>query len=230
MNDSAHPAHRPFLDRLDASGRTQLMSLVQYHEFTADQVISRQGDDGDTAMIVDSGIVKVTVSSATGEEVLLGLYGRGELLGEVSALSGGCRSASVIGHLPGGMLTIPANAFRGLLGSQPLLLAAMLSASAHRLRHADHHRLSFAAYNVRTRVATILLAWAYEYGRQTTEGIEIGLRASRRELAQAVAASEKTVDDVLTELRRAAIVRTGRRRFVICDRIGLERWAATEDV
>lgn len=229
-DDHADTGYRPFLDHLDPPSRAELYQRSRRDDFAADQIISHQGDVGDTAMIVDAGLVKVTVSSASGTEVLLGLYGRGELLGETSALHGCRRSATVVGHLPGRMLHIPARAFRTFLTTQPALFGAVLATSASRLRHADHHRLSLAGHDVSARVAATLLSWAHQYGRRTDEGIEIGLRTSRRELAQSVVASEKTVDDVLTELRRAGVLRTGRRRFVVRDHAALARWATASRV
>jgi CRP/FNR family transcriptional regulator, cyclic AMP receptor protein len=77
-----------------------------------------------------------------------------------------------------------------------------------------------AEEDVTGRVVATLLSWAAEYGHATAEGVLIGLRASRRELAQVVGASEKSVDDVLTTLRRVGLVRTGRRRFVVCNAEG----------
>ena len=216
--------NRTFLDHLDPATVDRLCRLGARREFRAQQVLTRQGEPGHAVLIVLSGLVKVAVSSADGDEVLLGLYGRGELLGEVSALQGAARSATVTGHLPGELVEIPASRFRDFVGSRPDLLGAVLAPTAQRLRRADLHRLQYAGSDVGGRVAAILLGWAERYGTASDEGVVIGVRASRRELAQAVVASEKTVDDVLTVLSRAGLVRTGRRRFVLRDAAGLHRW------
>lgn len=213
-----------FFDRLDTATVQQLRRLGRQWDFATQQVLTRQGEPGDAVLIIDSGVVKVSVSSAEGDEVLLGLYGRGELLGEVSALTGACRSATVTGHLPGVATEIEAGRFRDFLEGRPDLLAAVLTPAAQRLRRADLHRLSYAGTDVGGRVASTLLEWANRHGTVADEGVVIAIRASRRELAQAVAASEKTVDDVLTLLTRARLVSTGRRRFVVLDMAGLHRW------
>lgn len=215
---------RTFLDSLDRATTAGLVGLGRTRTFRGQEVLSRQGEPGDTVLIVLSGLVKVAVSSAAGDEVLLGIYGRGELLGEVSALSRAARSATVTGHAPGAVVEIPAARFRVFVAERPHLLGAVLAPAAQRLRRADRHRLSYAGTDVGGRVASTLLGWAERHGEDSDEGVVIGVPASRRELAQAVAASEKTVDDVLTILSRAGLVRTGRRRFVLVDTDGLRRW------
>lgn len=219
---------RPFLDYLSAPAREQLYGQARRRPFGADELLSLQGDDADGALVVDSGIVKVTVSSANGSEVLLGLFGRGHLLGEMSTLQSTPRSATVVGHVPGVVLQISKQAFRSLLDAQPDLIGFVLAGANQRLLEADRHRLAYAAKDVSQRVALTLISWAREYGRADAHGIQIGLRASRRELAQIVVASEKSVDAALTSLSRAGLVRTGRRRFVVCDLAGLESWSEAQ--
>lgn len=213
-----------FIDRLYPTTRAELFRRARWRAFAIDEVLSRQGEAADGVLIIDSGLVKVSVGSAGGTEIVVGLFGRGHLLGEVSALRRTRRSATVVGHMPGAILHLGGDAFRDLLAGQPDLFAVVLAAANQRLLDADRHRLALASDDVTGRVASTLLSWASEYGRGTEHGILIGLRVSRRELAQIVTASEKSVDDVLTSLKRAGLVQTGRRRFVVRDVPALERW------
>jgi len=213
-----------FIGQLDAATARDLRGIGHWRAFRAGQVLTRHGEAGQAALIVDSGLVKVTMTSPTGDEVVLGFRGRGELLGEISALRGTARSATVTGHQAGGVIEIAATAFREFVWHRPELFAVLLNAASQRLRQADLLRLSYASGSVACRVGLALLEWAHDHGRITETGTEIILRASRRELAQWVIASEKTVDSALTELTRAGLIRTGRRRFVVVDAAGLHRW------
>lgn len=132
---------------------------------------------------------------------MAGFYGPGELLGEVSALRGTPRSATVTGRQPGGAIQVAASVFRDFVWSHELFVV-VLATAGQRLRRADLHRLSYAGDDVASRVAWTLLDWAQRYGRITATGTEIDLRVSRHELAQVVIASEKTVDNVLITLTR----------------------------
>ncbi len=212
-------------NRLDPALRAALQRRAQWRCFAVGEVLTRQGEAADGVLIIESGLVKVSVSSPGGAEVVVGFFGRDHLLGEMSTLRRTPRSATVVGHLPGSVLRVGAGEFRDLLAAHPDLMVVLLAAANQRLLDADRHRLAVAANDVAGRVVGTLVSWASAYGRGTDHGIVIGLRATRRELAQVVTASEKTVDDVLTSLRRAGLVQTGRRRFVVRDVAALERWA-----
>ncbi|GAA3604437.1 hypothetical protein GCM10022223_20090 [Kineosporia mesophila] len=129
-----------------------------------------------------------------------------------------------MGHEGGTLLKIPAPKFRQSALANPEMLIAMLAVVGRRLYQSDIQRLSYVSQDVPYRTASTLLQWAAQYGVETQEGIRIQLRTSRRELSQVVAASEKSVDDVLTILRRAGLVVTARRLFVVTDVAGLRRW------
>jgi len=52
--------------------------------FRKNQFIFCQGARSDSLFYIESGTVKLTVTSSTGKEALLGFYGAGELFGESS--------------------------------------------------------------------------------------------------------------------------------------------------
>jgi CRP-like cAMP-binding protein len=62
--------------------------------FKAGDTIISEGEDGDTAFLVVSGLVEVSVSNA-GKTKTLGTLGPGEIFGEMSLLDPGPRSATV---------------------------------------------------------------------------------------------------------------------------------------
>ncbi|GAB3300316.1 helix-turn-helix domain-containing protein [Parasphingorhabdus pacifica] len=80
-----------------------------------------------------------------------------------------------------------------------------------RQQNADDRQLA-QTRDVPTRVASALLRWAKEFGRTTEQGLLMrGL--SQKDIAQAVCASEKTVEAVLGDLRNAGLLRTERLRY-----------------
>jgi CRP/FNR family transcriptional regulator, cyclic AMP receptor protein len=224
LSEHDHVSDQPFIDRLEPGLAGELRRLGRWRPFSIGETLTKEGESGHTALIIDSGLVKVTTRSAPGDEVLLAFRGRGELLGEMSALRGTARSATATGHQRGGVIELAADTFQRFVWARPQLFAALLDGTSQRLRRSDLQRLSYATNDVGTRVGLALLDWAQDHGKLTEAGTEITLRASRRELAQWVVASEKTVDHVLTQLTRAGLVSTGRRRFVVLDPLGLHEW------
>src|SRR5262245_9642099 len=65
-------------------------------ELRQGDVLFRGGDGGDGCYRVRTGLAKVVVTSKQGEERIISLLGPGAIVGELSMIDGGPRSASVI--------------------------------------------------------------------------------------------------------------------------------------
>jgi CRP-like cAMP-binding protein len=176
-------------------------------------------------LIVRSGQAKVTVLDREGREVILGFRGPGELLGELSAVDGAPRSATVTALEPMTALGIPGDAFRGLLDRRPAVARTLLHVLAVRLREADRLRLEFTAYDVPGRLARRLAELAERFGEPSDEGLEIGLALSQGELASWTSCSREGVSKALGTLRGLGWIETRRRRIVVRDLEALRRYA-----
>jgi len=73
------------------------------------------------------GAVKVVVSSASGREVVLDVLEEDELLGELSAIDGGDRSASAVALTAVEVLAIPRDRFARLLATEPTIAAQLMT-------------------------------------------------------------------------------------------------------
>ncbi|GHG05377.1 transcriptional regulator [Amycolatopsis bullii] len=175
-----------------------------------------------SVFLIEAGLVKVYVTAGNGKELILGIYGRGELLCELSAMDHAPRSASGKGRTNGTVTEIPGVEFRAFIGRHPAAMQHVLRTVQNRLHRADRERLSYLSDGVRVRVIRTLLDWADHFGRESTGGTEVS-GFSRRDLAQSVAASEKTVDDVLTALTTEGAMATDKKWFLLRDVDGLRK-------
>jgi CRP/FNR family transcriptional regulator, cyclic AMP receptor protein len=229
MVSRAGPEHaeaaRPFADLVGDSVLEWLRSRGTRRPVRAGEVLFLEGEHTDDVLLLESGLVKVYVTAPGGAELILGLYGAGELLGEMSAVGWGDRSASATGHTPGTAIQLRGRQFRAFLQQHPAALVHVLGVVQQRLRRADQERLSYLADDVAGRVARRLLSWAKVHGQARANGAVAVLDMSRKELAQSIAASEKHVDAVLTAMRCAGLITTGRRLFVLVDPERLHHWA-----
>lgn len=175
-----------------------------------------QGETSDHIAIIVAGIVKITAATASGRETLLGLRGAGELVGELAAVDGSPRSATVCALDRVEARLVPAATFRHFLCTHPDALMAVLAVVITRLREADRRRLEFAEYDVPERVRLLLSELIQTHGQPTTDGtVIIGLPLSQQEIAGATGASREAVAKALRRLREDGIVTTGRRRITV---------------
>ncbi|MEX2546706.1 MAG: MFS transporter [Chloroflexota bacterium] len=84
---------------------------------TAGEQIIRQGDEADFFYVIGEGEVEVTQRSDGGEERTLRRMGPGEFFGEIGLLSGVPRTASVTAAKDGTLISLPGDAFLGLVSA-----------------------------------------------------------------------------------------------------------------
>lgn len=193
--------------------------------FRTGQALCHERQVADRVLVLRSGRVKITVSSAAGREVVLAFRGPGELVGELSALDDQPRSATVVALEPVQALAVAHDAFRAFLAEHPAASLALLRMLARRLRDADAKRLESAAASTLERVASRLLELCDRFGEPDGDGIAITLPISQPELAGWAGASLESVGRALQTMRGLGWIETRRRGLRIIDVEALRRAA-----
>ena len=84
-----------FLAALDEPERADLMQRAHRRRYRRGTTVFHEGGGSDEVVVVLSGRVKVSTVTGDGKEVVLAFRGPGDLLGELSAIDGEPRSATV---------------------------------------------------------------------------------------------------------------------------------------
>ncbi|MFG2288110.1 Crp/Fnr family transcriptional regulator [Streptomyces sp. NPDC048595] len=205
----------PYLARLDDADRCVLMDLGVPMEYAARTEVIRQGEPSSHVLVITNGWLKVSAGARSGYEALLGLRGPGDIVGEMSALEGVPRSATVSTLEQVTAVAIKAERFLTFLDAAPRASRQLLLLVGGRLRAADRRRLQYAAHTVGERLADLLLELARYHGERTHEGIVIRVPLTRQELAGSVGASREAVTRLLAEPRRRGILLTGRKALCV---------------
>jgi CRP/FNR family cyclic AMP-dependent transcriptional regulator len=210
------PSPDEFLARLPDPDADALVACGTRRSWRAGEIVFTEGEPADRVVVLLTGRVKVSSLSDTGE-VVLAFRGRGALLGEISAIDRGPRSATVtaVDRVDG--LEISAVAFWNYLAGHPAASLLLLRTLAGRLRDADRKRIEFGAYDTTGRVAARLVEMAERFGQPTEEGLKIALPFSQDELAGWTGASREAVSKALGALRSRGLIRTSRMSVVVKD-------------
>lgn len=180
-------------------------------DFAAGERLINAGETSDEVLLIESGLVKVVLPTGQEREPITGLYGRGDLLGELGVTEGAPRSAHVIALVAGAAWHVAGSRFVAARAVSSDVQRLVDETWRARQRNADDHQLSLVR-PVPVRVAMCLLRWARAFGDETDGALELR-GVSQVELAQAVAASVKRVEEALRVLRRSGLVQTGRLWF-----------------
>jgi CRP/FNR family cyclic AMP-dependent transcriptional regulator len=214
-----------FLAELEADDRAALEQLGAVRRYRRGDVLFHEGDDAGAVLVLRGGHVKATMLN-DGREVILAFPGPGELLGELSAVDGRPRSATVRAVDEVEALVIPGSAFRAFLERRPRIALVLLRGVAERLRAADRQRVDYAVNDVVVRVAGRLVELCDRFGCEDGGGIDIGLAITQDELAAWAGASREAVAKAMALLRTLGWVQTERRRILVLDLPALRRYAA----
>ena len=155
---------------------------------------------------------------------MLGLRGPGEVLGELSVLDGGPRSATVVTLEEVEAIVAPASALLRAV-REPDTAHELIRILAFRQREADRRRLEFTSLDTLGRVSWRLTELAERFGTESPEGIAVDLPVSQEQLASWCAASREATVKALASLRALGAITTGRGHVVITDPEAVRRYA-----
>lgn len=206
------------MEALTSGEREALLELGHERAWERGDVVVRAGERADSAIVILEGWLKIHKSTAAGAEVILGLSGAGDLLGEISAVGDGVRSASAAALTPVRAVVLPASGLRRFLASNQRAMLALLDMSLARLHDADARRIEFGTSESLARVTSRLVELAERFGRPLADGtIDVGLPINQEELASWSASSKESTARALRTLRELGLIETQRMRLLVRD-------------
>ena len=218
------------LGRLEPADRAFLLRLGHPKRFRKGARIIVQGDHIDTVFLSLSGLVKVTLDTPDGREIVLAVLGAGEVLREFEVIEGRPqRSAGTVAVLPVECRVIPGDEFMACLETNPQILLALVRVIISRLGAADRRREASASMGVSRSLASVLVELVDRHGTADGSVIDIGIHLTQEELASLMSTSRDSAVRGLSTLRTRGLVATRRRQIVVTDLDGLRHYASNRD-
>ena len=212
------------LETLNADERNEVERRCQWRRFTkGEEVFSRNSDNRDLAMIVE-GSVDVINYSLTGRPVAYGTLHAGDYFGELSAIDGEPRSASIVCNEKATIATLPPQIFHELLEERPEIATKVLKRLAMIIRICDERIMDLATLGAMQRVIVELIRAAKP--DPITEGSwMIYPTPPQREFAARASTTRETVARVFAQLAEGNLIRRKGRTLYLADRAKLESMA-----
>jgi CRP-like cAMP-binding protein len=217
------------LDVVPATHRPELLRLGAPRHCDAGSVLLREGERSSHVLLFLSAVAKVTASLENGRMALLGIRVTGDIVGEMAAIDGGPRSATVTLCGAGVLRVISRGEFLEFLRSCPDAHIAVSGMISRRLRWANRRRVDFNGYSSRIRLARVLVELAEAYGHSALDGITFDVGLTQEELGAFVGADTDTIGKEIRKLRSQEVIRTGYGRIMICDLTALKNIARMPD-
>jgi CRP-like cAMP-binding protein len=207
MNDTARQTLDgvSILATLGAAERTALDRRCRWRHYPAgEQIIDREADARDVYFVV-SGLTRVVNYALSGREVTFDEIGAGGCFGEMAAIDGAPRSASVVAVTDSLTAALPATAFLDLVGSNSGVAIAIMRRLTAMIRVSTDRVMDLSTLGANNRVYAEILRLAG--GADAEPPATIRPLPHHAEIAARVSTTRETVARALSDLGRKKILR-----------------------
>ena len=212
------------LAALPAELSQSLFAKARPLSLKADQTLFVAGDEGDGCYRVEEGLLKASIAAPAGGERILAILGPGSVVGELSMIDRGPRSASVTALRDSKLSFVGRTAFEAFGQSRPELYRHVATLLAQRLRDTDEALVATNFLSVKGRVARALLSLADAFGRDVGQGQTlIRQKVSQSDLAAMAGIARENVSRVLHEWGNRSLVKRLAGYYCLEDRAALQR-------
>nr|WP_255528964.1 Crp/Fnr family transcriptional regulator [Roseomonas rosulenta] len=177
------------------------------------QLILNFDDPSDDVFFVLSGSVRIAVRTPGGRELILQDVPAGGFFGEMAAIDGASRSASVTALHRSRVCRVPGALFMTILAESPALSRRMMQLLTARIREANSRMLELTSLDIRHRLYADLLRAA---GPPAADGSRsISPPPVQQILAQRIGARREPVSREIARLLREGVLARSRGALII---------------
>ena len=204
------------LKELGATERAALEKACRWRHYKAhEQIIDRQSDTSELFFVVE-GRVRVVNYSVTGREITLDDVEKGNYFGELAAIDGQPRSASVMALSDTYVASLAHETFLEVLRAHPSTALAVMRRLAHIVRSATERIMDLSTLAANNRVHADLLRQAGADAIRGNRAV-ISPIPLHGDIASRVSTTRETVARVLNDLARKGIVERTKDALVVTD-------------
>jgi CRP-like cAMP-binding protein len=185
------------------------------------QIISHMDHSTDVFLVVE-GAVRVIIYSAAGKEITFRDIAAGQHFGELAAIDGHPRSATVAALTNCAVASMSTEVFWEILKRYPEASAALVRQLAGSVRALTGRVFEFSAFAVRNRIHAELLRLARDHMAGENAAV-VRPAPTHAEIASRISTNREAVTRELNQLSRDGLVERRSGALVICDVTRLER-------
>jgi len=215
--------HRLF-GRLSQTAVEHLAFYTKRRSLPRGTVVFARGEPGTGLMGVLAGAVKISVPSANGREIVLGIMREGDIFGEIALIDGRPHTTNATALTDCDLTVIEFRDFLQFLRSQPNLAIQIIEILCTRLRRRTEQVQDRTFLNLPTRLAKTLLQLTADVERSSVSAAK--LTVTQREISQIIGRSRQSTNQQLRSWAKQGIIHLERGVVVVLNRDKLADVAA----
>jgi len=196
----------PLFSTLDEREQSELSGRLRRRRYRKGEMVFIRGDRGRDLYLIESGSVKICLTTSDGKELTLALLGPGEFFGELALLDGDPRSSDAVVMEPSQCLLLERDDFLQFLDQHPRLAHRVMEVLSRRLRDNNQLVQDAAFFDIAARLARVILRLAETVGQTDDDAVIIVRRLTQNELAGMVGTTRESVNKWLMEFERQGMI------------------------
>ncbi len=113
-------------DELDGPEMEVIRTMLRSRDYGPNEVIYKEGEEGDSLNIIEKGKVKINKMMAAGDQFCIATLKEGDIFGIMSFLDGSAHDATIVSDQQTRLTVLRKCDFDGLLASNPLVAVKVL--------------------------------------------------------------------------------------------------------
>jgi CRP/FNR family cyclic AMP-dependent transcriptional regulator len=198
-------ARIPLFHTLETAEIQRLDTQCAWRRARAGEAVLDLGDGGADLYFVAQGRLRVKVQSISGKESILRDLGDGEFFGELAAIDGKPRSASIVALTDAVVAKMPPQVLLGVVHAHASVCDALLALLAGQIRTLVNRVDEYAKLDVPTRIHAELVRLARPVVAEPPTAV-ISPPPTHAELAARVSCRREAVTRELNALARAGLI------------------------
>ena len=202
---------------LSDAALAEVAKVCHFRLYRAKQTVMSRADLDRDCYLVLTGRLRVVAHSPAGREVSFRDTGAGEIIGEIAALDGRPRSATVVALQDSLLARLSPEDLQALMRRHWLICDRMLRRLAGSTRSLTERLYELSTLSVQQRLCAELLRLALAADGASSDRVVLHPAPSHQELAARISSYREQVTRELTELARAGVLSRDREQIVIED-------------
>lgn len=204
-----------FIDEASQYGNLENLTRdFSVQNYKKKESIFMEGAGAHNLYFVQSGTVKTFRTTDSGKELVTGIYGAGDFIGQLSLLSDkGTFTETAVVLEAAEICEIPKADFIKLLHNSPIVSSKFINMISNSLVDVQEKLINMAFAPVRQRVAKALLE-VYDQGL-LTDKVSSGIHLAREDFAGIIGTATETAIRMLTEFKQEGLISIGSDRKII---------------
>lgn len=202
---------------LSSADLERVMQHARVRSYAIGEAVFVQGDKADRFFALLHGRLKVTQTTADGQQIVVRHVNPGDVAGIAKALRRPDYPATASAVAESLALEWPSTEWDALVALSPALALNALQTVGQRLDDAHTRIRELSTEEVERRVAHAVLRLVNQGGKKTEDGVLIDFPVTRQDIAEMTGTTLFAVSRLMTAWEKQGLVKSARKKIVVTD-------------